>query len=221
MPVTSVSLSTPSVPGPSAPIILSYRSGRPTTFQVTASSSVAIGDFTVPTTLADLSNTQLFSKSSIYPPVGSTGLVASSVAIWSGLSSTPYTTVPTTGSIAIHFQSSQIFPDGINFQSAVARGRYPVVQHRVVIALAGLVRYVLGRRLIVSVNYSITEINTRLQGTVQSIGQAGNGFLKLQSASGATVSSIQLNNPCGVVSNGVLVFSGQFNRPVSGRWNGR
>lgn len=115
MPVTSVSLSTPSVPGPSAPIILSYRSGRPTTFQVTASSSVAIGDFTVPTTLADLSNTQLFSKSSIYPPVGSTGLLASSVAIWSGLSSTPYTTVPTTGSIAIHFQSSQIFPDGINF----------------------------------------------------------------------------------------------------------
>ena len=64
-----------------------------------------------------------------------------------------------------------------------------------------------------SVNYSITEINTRLQGTVQSIGQAGNGFLKLQSASGATVSSIQLNNPCGVVSNGVLVFTGSLIDP--------
>ena len=115
MPITSVSLSTPSVPGPSNPIALNHRVGRPTTFQVTASSSLALGDFTVQLSLSDISNPNLITNSSIYPPVGSTGLLASSVAVWSALSSTPYTTIPATGSVGLHFNSSLIFPDGLNF----------------------------------------------------------------------------------------------------------
>jgi hypothetical protein len=64
-----------------------------------------------------------------------------------------------------------------------------------------------------SVNYSITAINDRLAGVVTAIGQAGNGFLKLQSAAAVTLSSIQLNNPCGTVNGGVLTFTGSLIDP--------
>jgi hypothetical protein len=46
MPTTSVSLSTAIVPGPSAPVVLDYRQGKPVAWLVTTNSSQATSDFT-------------------------------------------------------------------------------------------------------------------------------------------------------------------------------
>jgi hypothetical protein len=110
MPITSVSLSTSAVPGPSPVAVLNWRGGRPVLFQVTTNSSVATGDFTVQYTLDDV---MLTGYSTIYPPVGSPTL-ASTISVWAAISSTPYTTLSTTGSIGVHFTSSTIFPDGLS-----------------------------------------------------------------------------------------------------------
>jgi len=106
MPNTSVSLSTTGVPGPSAVAVLNWRGGRPVLCQITTSSSVAVGDFTVQWTANDI---QLTGLSSEYPLTG-----VSSVAIWSGLSSSPY--VNSIGAQAIHWTSSTIWPDGVSYQ---------------------------------------------------------------------------------------------------------
>ena len=57
MAITSVSLSTANVPGPSAPIILDYRQGKPVAWSVTTNSSVATGAFQVQTCLDDFTVT--------------------------------------------------------------------------------------------------------------------------------------------------------------------
>lgn len=64
-----------------------------------------------------------------------------------------------------------------------------------------------------SVVYSLTSIDDRLTGTVTAINSAGNGYLRLQTSSGLTVSNVQLNRPSGVVSNGVLSFTGTLLDP--------
>ena len=85
--------------GPSNPIALNWRSGRPVMllWRVTCSiSSVAIGDFTVQWTTHDI---QLTTNSSIYPPTGSvTTSLPATTAVWSAISSTPYGNSPTSGS---------------------------------------------------------------------------------------------------------------------------
>ena len=111
MPITSVSLSTSAVPGPSPTVTCNWRGGKPVFCQVTISSSVAVGDFTLQYTLDDI---QLTTYSTIYPPTGSP-TVAPSVAVWAAVSSTPYTTISTTGSVGVHFTSSTIFPDGFAY----------------------------------------------------------------------------------------------------------
>ena len=104
MPIASVSLSTVGVPGPSAPVFCNWRGGRPVTLQITTSSSVATGDFTVQYSNNDL---ELTGYSSEYPLTG-----VSSVAIWSGLSSSP---LNNPGLQALHWTSSTIWPDGITY----------------------------------------------------------------------------------------------------------
>lgn len=61
-----------------------------------------------------------------------------------------------------------------------------------------------------SVIYSQTAINARLQGVVSAIGN--NGLLKVRQGS-TILSTIQLANPCGTVSGGVLTFSGTLVDP--------
>ena len=63
-----------------------------------------------------------------------------------------------------------------------------------------------------SVDYSLTAINDRLQGVITAIDEAGNGYLRLY-AGGTLVSSIQLANPCGTVNGGVLTFTGTLLDP--------
>jgi hypothetical protein len=63
-----------------------------------------------------------------------------------------------------------------------------------------------------SVNYSQSAINARLQGVVSAIDSAGNGYMRLY-AGGTLVSSVQLANPCGTVSGGVLTFYGNILDP--------
>lgn len=59
-----------------------------------------------------------------------------------------------------------------------------------------------------SVVYSSTAINDRLQGVVTAIDAGGsNGTIKLFQG-GTTISTISLARPCGTVSGGVLTFSG-------------
>lgn len=109
MPNTTVSLSTSAVPGPSTPIALNWRSGRPVMWQLTTNSSVAISDFTLQYSLDDL---QLTTNSSIYPPAGS-ATFASTNTWWVGISSTPYLT-QTTSAAPWHFTSSTLWPDGVS-----------------------------------------------------------------------------------------------------------
>jgi len=63
-----------------------------------------------------------------------------------------------------------------------------------------------------TVVYSQTCINARLQAVVNTIGASGNGFIKLL-ANSFIVSVIQLANPCGTVNGGVLTFSGTLLDP--------
>jgi hypothetical protein len=64
----------------------------------------------------------------------------------------------------------------------------------------------------VSVVYSITAINARLQGVVTAVGN--NGLLKIRQGS-TSLSTIQLANPCGTASGGVLTFSGTMVDPAA------
>jgi hypothetical protein len=59
--------------------------------------------------------------------------------------------------------------------------------------------------------YSTTAIDDRLLGVTTAVGQ---GFLKIQ-ASGATVCTIALQNPCGTVSSGILTFTGTLLDPAA------
>jgi hypothetical protein len=110
MPVTSVSLSTSAVPGPSAPIVLNWRGGRPVAWFVTTSSSLATSDFQIQATYDDI---QLTPYSTIYPPTGSPTYLSSVFAVWGGISSNPYLTLGTSAA-PVHFTSSTIFPDGVS-----------------------------------------------------------------------------------------------------------
>jgi hypothetical protein len=56
-----------------------------------------------------------------------------------------------------------------------------------------------------SVIYSPTIIDARLQGVVTGLGNASHLLLN---AGGTTVSTIQMGNPAGTVSGGVLTFGG-------------
>lgn len=58
-----------------------------------------------------------------------------------------------------------------------------------------------------SVVYSLTAINARLAAVVTTIDASGNGFVILK-AGATTICSIQLAVPCGLISGGVLTFSG-------------
>jgi hypothetical protein len=60
-----------------------------------------------------------------------------------------------------------------------------------------------------SVDYSLTVRNNRLTQVVNAIdGGTTNGYLRLLDGRGSTISSFQLSRPCGLVSGGVLTFSG-------------
>ena len=64
-----------------------------------------------------------------------------------------------------------------------------------------------------SVVYSLTAINDRLQGVVTAIDAGGsNGTMQLISA-GSVVSTIALARPSGTVNGGVLTFSGTLLDP--------
>ena len=108
--ITSVSLSTSAVPGPSAPIVLNWRSGKPVAWQITTNSSVATSDFTVQASYDDL---QLTPYSTVYPPTGSPTYLSSVAAVWGGISSLPYLTLGTSAA-PVHFTSSALWPDGIS-----------------------------------------------------------------------------------------------------------
>jgi len=70
-----------------------------------------------------------------------------------------------------------------------------------------------------AVTYSLAAINARLQGVADTIdGGGGPGNLVL-SAGGTTVVSITLAVPCGVVSVGVLTFSGTLQELATGTGN--
>ena len=114
MPVNSVVLTSAAVVGPSAPILLNYKGGNPVYWAITVSSSVATGSFQLQTTTADLSNAGSFVNSSQYGATGTIGTPASSIAVWTSVSSTPYGTLPTTGAIGFAFLSSQLWPDGVS-----------------------------------------------------------------------------------------------------------
>lgn len=67
-----------------------------------------------------------------------------------------------------------------------------------------------------SVTYSLTCINARLQGVVSTIdGGGGNGNLVLLADGGITLCTIQLAFPCGTVSGGILTFSGTLSGVAS------
>lgn len=83
MAITSVSLSTANVPGPSSAILLDYRQGKPVAWSVTTNSSLATSDFTVQATYDDFMVT---GYSTVYPPVGSPTLVPA-VSVWGAISS--------------------------------------------------------------------------------------------------------------------------------------
>lgn len=113
MPQTSVTIASASAAvAASSPVVLNWRGGRPVLWQVTVSSSLATGDFTVQYTLDDV---QLTTYSTVYPPVGSP-TVAPSVGAWTAVSS-GFSPTSISGSSTAntpqHFTSSTIFPDGI------------------------------------------------------------------------------------------------------------
>ncbi len=108
MPLTSVSLSTSAIPGPSSPVALNWRGGRPVTWQITANSCVATGDFQLQFTCNDL---QIMTNSSIYPITGSPTLITSTMVVWTSISSAPAQAVNLLA--GFHFASSAVWPDGI------------------------------------------------------------------------------------------------------------
>lgn len=58
-----------------------------------------------------------------------------------------------------------------------------------------------------AVDYSVSAINARLQGVIDTIDASGNGNFLIR-ASATVLSTIQLANPCGTVNGGVLTFQG-------------
>lgn len=67
-----------------------------------------------------------------------------------------------------------------------------------------------------SLTYSLTAINARLQAVANLIdGGGGNGYLRLM-ANSTVISTIQLARPCGTVSGGVLTFAGTLLDPSAG-----
>lgn len=61
-----------------------------------------------------------------------------------------------------------------------------------------------------SVTYSVSAINYRLQGVIDAIDSGStNGYLIIR-ASGAALATIQLARPCGTVNGGILTFDGQL-----------
>ena len=75
------------------------------------SCQLATGDVTVQYTLDDV---ELTTYSASYAPSGGPTFDLSTATWWSIVSSTPYLTIPTTGSVGIHFNSSLIWPDGVS-----------------------------------------------------------------------------------------------------------
>ena len=65
-----------------------------------------------------------------------------------------------------------------------------------------------------SVDYSTTAINARLEGVITTIDSTGNGYLKLLTGT-TVVSTIQLARPCGTVDSGVLTFTGTLSDPAA------
>lgn len=62
---------------------------------------------------------------------------------------------------------------------------------------------------LVSVDYTIAVLNSRLQSVVDAIDAgATNGWLRLTDVGGNALSSFQLARPMGVVANGILTFLG-------------
>lgn len=60
-----------------------------------------------------------------------------------------------------------------------------------------------------SVDYNLTVRTNRLQQVVNAIdGGATNGWMRLLSAGGVTLSSLQLSRPMGTISGGILFFNG-------------
>lgn len=113
MPVTSVSIQTASAAAATSNVVVcNWRCGKPIFWNVTVSSSIALGDFTVQYTLDDIQLTTYLS-SLAFPPTGSP-TAASTTVYWSAVSSNPYTTVGSTGAAGVHFNSSNIFPDGVS-----------------------------------------------------------------------------------------------------------
>lgn len=111
MAITSVSLSTSGVPGPSAPIVLDYRQGKPVAWQITTNSSLATSDFTLQVSFDDLTVT---GYSTIYPPAGGPAVVPA-FSVWGAISSVPYLNFgSSTADSPQHFTSSTIWPDGVS-----------------------------------------------------------------------------------------------------------
>jgi hypothetical protein len=106
--ISTIVLSTSAVPGPSTAALTSWRSGRPVLAQVTVSSSVATGTFSVQFCNQDL---QIGSTvgSSLYPPTG--GIAAPTSPIWTGLSSSPW--LNSIGAAQTVYTASTVFPDGV------------------------------------------------------------------------------------------------------------
>jgi hypothetical protein len=114
MPYAFVTVSASSGAVTSKPIALDWRGGKPVLWRLTTSSSLATGDYTIQYSLDDI---MLSAYSTTYPPTGVVTGLPSSIGIWSGISSYPYTGVigsSTAGAPALHFTSSNIFPDGIS-----------------------------------------------------------------------------------------------------------
>lgn len=60
-----------------------------------------------------------------------------------------------------------------------------------------------------SVNYSLSVINNRLQQVVNAIDAgASNGFMRILDIGGNILSSLQLSRPSATITNGVLTFQG-------------
>ena len=60
-----------------------------------------------------------------------------------------------------------------------------------------------------SVNYSVTVRNNRLQQVINAVdGGASNGFIKFLAAGGSVLSTMQLSRPSMTINNGVAIFNG-------------
>lgn len=68
-----------------------------------------------------------------------------------------------------------------------------------------------------SVTYSQYAINFRLNAVVTAIDLNGNGSLVIYDSSNNVLSTISLAKPSGIVSGGVLTFSGQLIDPAAAR----